>query len=125
MADFVRIFGITIPASPDNFVINDYPTPLGLCEVTQIQVIFPPGCAGQVGVSIAVGGQQFFPPDGDPQIRLDDAVWDIHTANLINSGQFDIQAFNGDVNDHTIQIVYYCDNLQYSPGTSMSTAVAV
>lgn len=125
MSDFVRIFGLTLPASPNNFVIVDYPTPLGLCTVDKIQVIFPPGCAGLVGVSIAVGKQQFFPPAGDPQIRLDNQVWEIETANLIDSGQFDIQAFNQDLNDHTIQVVYYCDYIQHSPSPFIPSAMAL
>lgn len=121
----MRIFGITLPASPINPAAVDYPTPLGLCTVDKIDVVFPPGCAGLVGVAIKVGGQQFFPPSGDPFITLDDNVWNIPTSNLINSGQFDVLAFNADQFPHTIQVIYYADYVQYSPSTSVSTAVAI
>lgn len=124
MADFTRVFDITVPAGSGIKTVSRVPTPLGLCVVSDFYLRWPAGCAGLVGVQVWAGESPAFPNNGSDYMRFDDYVLSQIVQNQINSGQWSVAAWNTDIYDHTLEIVYNCNLVSFAtlanPGVPIS-----
>lgn len=125
MSDFTQIFNIQIPAGSTVQTLLDTPLNLGLCEVERFFITFPSGCAGLVGVSIFAGGSPAYPNQRNKFFAFDDYTYVQDVSNQINSGQWDIVAYNLDYLIHTIQVIAQADYTQNSMFSGASSVVSV
>ena len=79
--------------------------------VTRIEMRWPPGPAGLVGLRIAHSGQVIIPRKGAAFLITDDEVvsWDV--SGLPTGNKWTVVGYNVDVNDHTIQFRLLVDEI--------------
>lgn len=79
---------------------------LGLADVQRILCVFPPGCAGLVGMSWHLGGSPVYPNVGNQFYAFDDYTYVLDVTNQVTTGQWAVAAYNYDYLDHNLQLVY-------------------
>lgn len=100
----LRHFQATIPAGT---AVDAYTTTgLGMPSrvVAGIQVRVPPGPAGNVGFRLTSGGVAMIPVEGDQWIITDNEVIDWTVDGYIDSGAWQLQAYNTGIYDHTLYV---------------------
>lgn len=125
MSDFSVAFNFTIPPGAGQTVVTEFDTLLGNCDVTEILITFPPGCAGLVGVAVFAGGSPAYPNQAGQFFTFDDYTYLQEVSNQLNSGQWSLMGYNLDINPHTIQVVYKCNNLVISPTVPVSAPLSL
>lgn len=125
MADFVFIAEHTVPAGNGAQVVSTFNDSLGLCWVEQIELTFPPGCAGLVGGRLRVGGSSVYPNQTNQYFIHDDYIVRIPVTNQVSSGQWALSAYNLDFVPHILQVSYYCNYVVYSPGQPISAPISL
>ena len=125
MADFVRVLAHTIPAGNGVFTTTTFQDALGLCWVEQIELNFPPGCAGLVKARIGMGGSPVYPNQSSDFFVYDDYVVRIPVTNQGSSGQWRLEAQNADYITHKLSIAYYCNYVIFAPGQPTSAPVSI
>lgn len=125
MTDVVRAFTLTIPGggSPGNVFFVD--CELGTSNVTKIQLSFPPGCAGLVGVRVEHGGTQVYPLDPGTWFILDDFVQEIEVTGQGNAGQWHVAGYNTDFYQHVIQAYFYYDYVDMASASAPTPLVSI
>lgn len=111
MADRVELTNVTIPAG------TAIATPLRVVPdfdegvVTRIEMRWPPGPSGLVGLRIGHSGQVIIPYKGSAFLITNDEVvgWDLH--GFPEAQAWFIDGYNTDVYDHTIQFRWLLDEL--------------
>lgn len=111
MTDAVQAFTLTIPSGGSPSTVFFVDCELGDSNVTQIILVFPPGCSGNVGVRVESGGAQLYPLVAGTWFMLDDYTLLIPVTNQINSGQWHVAGYNQDFYDHTITAYFFYDYL--------------
>lgn len=107
MTDAISAFTLTLPAgigSTQEYVVD---CPLGWSDVTEIQIVFPPGPAGNVGVAVAYSGNQVYPVNDDAFFIADNYVIEIDVTNQEQAGQWTFFGYNTDYFQHSIQIWFF------------------
>lgn len=118
MADEVRRFAVTVPAgtpiaAPAVFDLSFPPR-----EVAQISVRIPRGVNGVVGLWIGAAGTQVIPQVRGTWITGDDDRLDYPTANLHNSGSWQMTAYNTGAYPHLIGVTFLLDIPGLTPAPS-------
>lgn len=118
MSDQIQGFAMTIPkdGSPDNVFFVD--CALGLSDVTQIDIVFPPGCSGLVGARIEFAGNVVYPTGSEQWFVLDDDRIQIPVSSQGNSGQWRLAGYNTDVYQHNIYAYFYFNYVEYGNSPS-------
>lgn len=106
MATEVRSFAVTIPAGTPQSAPHVQNTPFPSMTVSRISVRIPPGPLGTVGFMVTMNGEAVIPINGAEWIVANDEriTWDL--ADLPNSGQWQVTAYNTGAFSHTINIDY-------------------
>lgn len=106
MATEVRSFAVTVPAGTPQSAPHVQNTPFPSMTVSRISVRIPPGPLGTVGFMVTMNGEAVIPINGAEWIVANDEriTWDL--ADLPNSGQWQVTAYNTGAFDHTIHIDY-------------------
>lgn len=107
MTDAVQAFTLSLPAgsgSMEQFLVD---CPLGWSDVTEIQILFPPGPAGNVGVAIYYADHQVYPVNSGAFFIADNYTVVIDTTNQQQAGQWRFQGYNTDQFPHAIQIWFF------------------
>jgi hypothetical protein len=123
MSDAVKIVPITAAPNPAGYVATDVILPT--CTVDRIILQFPPGCCGLVGVVIASGGSNVYPPDTSTGFFMDDYKLEIPVTNQTNSGQWAVAVLNTDVLPHTITAYFFYTYYQGSPDVLPSMGLSL
>lgn len=125
MADRVEWFPVTVAAG----VLKSAPVTTNLTfyqgEVVEIDVKIPPGPAGNLGFLIRAGGEQYVPRTFGNYIVPDDDYFTWPMANAINSGSWQITAYNTDIYPHLIQVSFQVNELVYAPPTSTGAPIGL
>lgn len=106
MAQIIRRKAATIPpgtakAAPVNLDISIDPL-----EVTELHIWVPFGNRGLLGFKIAAAGFQVYPYGADDFIQME-GVWEVWPLEgAINSGAWQIIAYNTGGLAHTIQVIF-------------------
>jgi hypothetical protein len=120
MTDFITSFPVTVPAGngAQNFLRT--PLKLGPSNIEKFVLVFPPGCAGLVGAQLNAGGSAAYPTNQSGKFIFDDYQLEISPTGQINSGAWDLWAYNTDVFPHTLVLYVYWDkiDLSHAPGAT-------
>jgi len=104
MAQEVREYHVTIPAGTPisaNFTVSiAMPTRI----IDQIDIVVPPGPRGEVGFQIGSSGAQIIPTQTGTYIVTDDEVIHFPLTDQIDSGGWEVFAYNTGQYDHTLYI---------------------
>lgn len=117
MTDAVQSFPLTIPAGNGSFLEWGVSCPLGWSNVTQIILVFPPGCAGLVGVRLGYAGGYVYPAQQGQYFVADDYNLAIPVTNQQQAGQWTLNGYNRDTYQHTVDGWFFYD---YIIGTESS-----
>lgn len=106
MAHQVREYVVTTAAgagSATSPTVTDLPVPAGYL-VTQVEIAIPPGPRGELGVALAVGGEQVLPFEKGVYIVDDDThiVWPV--AGLPTAGSWQCWSYNAGTYPHTVRV---------------------
>jgi len=106
MASEVRNYEVTIPAGTlaSAPLLTDLAMPPR--TVTAVRVRIPPGPRGLVGWALAVAGTQVIPWNAGAWIVGDDEILDWPLANQIDSGAWQLSAYNTGIYDHAIYVTF-------------------
>lgn len=104
MSSEVRAFAITVqpgtlPAAPATFN-----TSFPARNVEQVELVFPPGPMGAVGVSIGAAGQPVIPFNAGAWIVADNDRITYPVVGAHDSGSWEVFAYNLGSFPHTIQV---------------------
>lgn len=124
MTQRANVFQLDVPAGSGSAATTVFHTRLGTSAVKTILLTFPPGCAGNVGASIYAGGSPAYPNQDGIYLIYDDYTYQQDVANQINSGDWSIVAYNTDLVDHTLQVVYQWDPVAPNPTVTSSPLVS-
>ena len=111
MADRIEFTDVTIPAG------TAIATPLRVVPVfndgvvTRIEMRWPPGPSGLVGLRVGHSSQVLIPFRVNTYLITDDELisWDLH--NMPTANRWFIDGYNTDVFDHTIQFRWLIDEM--------------
>lgn len=125
MSDFTKVFNLTIPAGNGVQTLTTFATPLGLCVVQRIIVVFPPGCVNLVGLQITSGKSPVYPVNPNAFLQFDDYIYTQEVSNQVNSGQWGAIGFNTDFNAHTLEVVFEANYVTFSPDLTALSPLAM
>jgi len=125
MTDVVQAFTLTIPGGGTVNNIFFVDCELGISDVSQVILVFPPGCSGNVGVRIEHGGSQVYPLAKGTFFILDDFTLAIPVTRQGNSGQWHVAGYNTDVFPHSIGVYFFYDYVNFMEGESSVPLVSL
>lgn len=105
----VREFAVTIPAGTAISAGFTSPMAFPAREVTQIDVQFPPGPRGEVGVAIGTDTTMTIPYGGSTYLIADDHLFEFPLESQVNSGSWMLFGYNTGQYPHTIRVVFHVD----------------
>ena len=109
MAVEIQKFQATIPAGTpaSNPLVSNMGMPARI--VRRITVLVPPGPSGLVGFRLGSGGQQIIPITTGQWVIADDELltWDVQ--GQIESGAWQLIAYNTGSNPHTLYVTFEVD----------------
>lgn len=109
MAAELYRFSVTIPAG--TAIATPQVTPLTMPSriVSRVVVRVPPGPRGTVGFAFSSGGVQMIPNNEGAWVVADDEKisWDL--AGQIDTGAWQLTAYNLGAFNHTLEIRFECD----------------
>ncbi len=93
-------------------------------EVVEVDILVPPGPRGQMGFALGAAGNPVYPYTAGTWIITDDAkiVWQLEQA--IDSGAWELFAYNLGTYDHTVYITFQT-NPPAPPVTSTAPIAAL
>lgn len=125
MASEIQSFAALIPAgTPINApVAIDLSFPPRI--VTEIDIIVPPGPAGNVGFAIGSAGQHVIPANSGAWIITDDEKINWPLEDYINSGSWTLFGYNLGAYNHTIYVRFLLALLNSATNTSQGSSLDV
>lgn len=104
MSDEIRSYTCLVPAGTPATAPVSFDLTFPSREVDTLEIVIPPGPSGFVGFAVQNSGLTVIPYDSDSWIisSNEKIVWPLH--GYINSGSWQIQAYNTGVNDHAIYV---------------------
>lgn len=109
MARDIQSFSVTVPvggtpAAPQRFNLT-----MPARIVTQVDIFIPPGPRGELGIALGAGGVQYFPSNAGGYIVADYQVISWQLEDVIESGAWQLVAYNTGLYSHTLQVVFRCE----------------
>ena len=109
MARDIQSFSVTVnpggtPAAPQRFPLN-----MPARIVTGLTVIVPPGPRGEVGFALGAAGVPVLPSNAGGYIVADYQAIDWDVEDQIESGAWQLIAYNTGLYSHTLQVVFRCE----------------
>jgi hypothetical protein len=105
----VRNFAVTVPVNTPKATpqVTDLAMPARL--VRKVRVRVPPGPSGQVGWALGAAGERVLPWGADQWIVADDEVIEWELSRQIDSGAWQLQAYNTGLYAHTLYVTFHLD----------------
>jgi len=100
----VRTFAVTVPAGTPIDAPATFNTSFPARNVEQVELAFPPGPMGAVGVAIGAAGQPVLPYNAGAWIVADNDVITYPVVGAHDSGSWEVFAYNLGNFPHTIQV---------------------
>jgi len=104
VTDRLYAYTLTVPAGTLNTSPATLSIPLPALPLDVFRVRVPPGPHGNVGFQIWYGGGQVFPFKSGSWMIADDAVLEVPPEDNLDSGSWQIRAYNSGVYDHTLYV---------------------
>lgn len=102
-------FSVTIPAGTAASAGWTAPLDMPPRSVQEVRVRVPPGPRGEVGIAIGAAGTPVLPYQLGQWIVADDEVIDVPLVGAIDSGGWELFAYNTGAYDHTVQVSFLVD----------------
>jgi hypothetical protein len=125
MPDTVFQSDLTIPAGNGSSRVWFVPVNLGWSDVVEAMLIFPPGCAGLVGVQLQYAVNPVYPNAAGGYYIMDDYVLTIPISNQQQGGQWRVAGYNQDTYPHTVRCYWSYNYLTLSPNSGGSSLVSL
>lgn len=109
MARDVQSFSVTIPPGGTPTAPAFFPMHMPARIVTRVTILVPPGPRGEVGFALAAAGVQYLPSNAGGYITADNYTVDWALEDVIESGAWQIVAYNTGLYSHTLQVVFLCE----------------
>lgn len=109
MAREVRNFAVEVPSGTAKATpqVTDLAMPARL--VRRVRVRIPPGPSGLVGWALGAAGERVLPWGANEWIVADDEVIEWELTGQIDSGAWQLQAYNTGLYDHTLYVTFHLD----------------
>lgn len=127
MARDIKSFSVTVPAGTGSlgtfaiFPINFEPR-----RVTGIEIMFPYGSRGAVGLAVGNSTTPLIPSNAGGYLTGDDTTLKYDLSGYVDSGNWTLFAWNIGSWPHTVQIRFICELVSEAPParlTPLSSAV--
>jgi len=125
MTDVITTQPLIIPAGNGSTEVYYEEVNLGDSQVESITIVFPPGCAGLVGVQIQYAVNPVYPVGAGSWFVLDDYTYVIDVSNQQTGGQWRIAGYNADIYQHAIQSYWGWNYLPQSPVQSAASLISL
>lgn len=125
MTDTVLANGMLLPAGNGSQAVFFNHIDLGWSDVQEIMIVFPPGCAGLVGVQIQYAVNPVYPNDAGGYYVLDNYTLTIPVSRQQQGGQWRIAGYNQDTYPHTIRSYWSYNYLNAPQRASSSPLVSL
>lgn len=125
MPDTVYEQDLPIPAGNGSNAVFFNPVNLGWSDVQEIMIVFPPGCAGLVGVQIQYAVNPVYPNAAGAYYVLDDYTLVIPVSGQQQGGQWRIAGYNMDTYPHTIRSYWSYNHLAIGQSGQQSALVSL
>ena len=123
MAREIRVFAVLIPANTLQSANFSSPLTMPPRIVREIEIVVPPGPAGEVGFAIGSSGRAVIPEVAGTFVVTDTETIHWPVEDQIDSGAWTFFGYNTGLFDHTIYIRFLLDIVQKSaaeqPGPAM------
>lgn len=108
MARDIQAFSVTVPVGGTVAAPQRFPLSMPARIVTAVTIIVPPGPRGELGIALGAAGVQYIPSNAGGYIVADYQVinWDLE--DMIESGAWQLLAYNTGLYSHTLQVVFLC-----------------
>ena len=104
VATEVHTFPVTIPAGTTQAAPLTFSLAMPPRQVVEIDVLVPPGPRGEVGWAIGAAGVPVLPAEAGAYIVTDDEVIHWPLESQINSGAWQMFAYNTGLYNHTLYV---------------------
>lgn len=105
-ASRVEVFDVTIPAGTAEASPLEVETNFAAGELVGVELLFPAGCGGLVGVRLAVGHAQAIPTTAGSWLVGNGETLRYDLVGQINNGAWSLIGYNADAYDHTLHVRY-------------------
>lgn len=109
MARDVQAFSVTIPPGGVPAAPQRFPLTMPARIVAHVTVIVPPGPRGELGFALGAAGVAVLPSNAGGYIVADYQSIDWDVEGQIESGAWQLLAYNAGLYSHTLQIVFQCE----------------
>lgn len=123
-ASRIEVFEVTLPAGTPKAAPLEVSTSFPDGELVGLELVFPDGCAGLVGVYLAVGHGQAIPTTAGAFIVGNDETIDYDLTGQSNNGAWSVFGYNLDLYPHTIHARFLVLDFPYvgaAPGASAAS----
>jgi hypothetical protein len=110
--DRVQAYVVTIPAGTSSSSPYTQDVSFDPGELVGIELTFPDGLVGLVGLAIATANQQIIPWSSGTWIIANNVTLEWSIANQSNTGSWQAHAYNTDVFDHNIHLRFFVQENQ-------------
>lgn len=115
----VEVFECPLPAGTPKVAPVEIGTPFAAGELVRAELLFPDGCAGLVGVRLAVGHAQAVPITAGSWLVGNDETLGYDLAGQINNGAWSVVGYNLDIYQHVVHVRYLIADASSLPGASL------
>lgn len=120
MAERFEIFDIAVPAGTASSAPLTTATKYSDGTPLEVEIVFPSGCAGLVGVRLDYGAVTLVPMTAGAWIRGNDEVVKWPLEGYPAGGGWKITAYNTDVYTHTLQVRYALREIVRPPAAEVA-----
>ena len=120
-ASRIEVFDVLIPANTPSTAPQTTPTRFQQGELVGLELVFPDGCAGLVGIRVNVGGGQAIPATRGAWMIGNDETIRYDLAGQLDNGAWSITGYNSDAFDHTVHVRFLVADFPLVGGAGGST----
>src|SRR6516165_5491313 len=126
LSDREEVFDVEVPAGTAKATPIEHSITFPPGTVVELQILFPAGCAGLVGIALAQAHQPVFPRGKGAFVRGDNETVTREVTGYNNTGDWQLFGYNTDSNLHTVQVRFaVVENIKVTPTEGPPGTVAV
>ena len=117
MARDIQAFSITVNPGGSPTAPQRFPMTMPARIVTHITVVVPPGPRGELGFALGAAGVSVLPSNAGAYIVADYQAIEWDVEDQIESGAWQLTAYNTGLYPHQLQITFQCQLPPAGPGS--------